>query len=163
MYGYWITVNYREAYNMYACNGILFNHVAVAWRNFFVSRKVTRAVARMVLGLQTKVYMGNLDSNAIGGHARDYIEAMYLILQQKSPDDYVIATGEKTSVREFMVRAFSRVGYTLVFKGSGVKEVGIIVSVEDVVEGGSALKAGDEVVCIDPRYFRPTEVDFTAG
>ena len=163
LYGYWITVNYREAYNMYACNGILFNHESPLRGETFVSRKITRAVARMVLGLQQKVYMGNLDSKRDWGHARDYIEAMYLILQQKTPDDYVIATGETTSVRDFMVRAFAHVGATLVFKGSGIKEVGIIDSVQDVVEGGSALQPGDEVVCIDPRYFRPTEVDLLLG
>jgi GDPmannose 4,6-dehydratase len=164
MYGYWITVNYREAYNMYACNGILFNHESPLRGETFVSRKVTRAVARMVLGLQQKVYMGNLDSKRDWGHARDYIEAMYLILQQKTAEDYVIATGETTSVREFMIRCFAHVGATLIFKGSGVKEVGIIDSVNtDAVEGGNALKAGDEVICIDPRYFRPTEVDLLLG
>ena len=164
MYGYWITVNYREAYNMYACNGILFNHESPLRGETFVSRKVTRAVARMVLGLQQKVYMGNIDSKRDWGHARDYIEAMYLILQQKEPEDYVIATGETTSVREFMIRCFAHVGATLVFKGTGIKEVGIIDSVKNgAVEGGSAIKAGDEVVAIDPRYFRPTEVDLLLG
>src|SRR6188472_2239531 len=163
LYAYWITVNYREAYDMYACNGILFNHESPIRGETFVSRKVTRAVARMVLGLQKKVYMGNIDSKRDWGHARDYIEAMYLILQQPKADDYVIATGETTSVREFMVRCFDHIGATLVFKGSGVKEVGIIDSVRDVVEGGSALKPGDEVVAIDPRYFRPTEVDLLLG
>jgi GDPmannose 4,6-dehydratase len=163
MYGYWITVNYREAYNMYACNGILFNHESPLRGETFVSRKITRAVARMVLGLQQKVYMGNLDSKRDWGHARDYIEAMYLILQQKTAEDYVIATGETTSVREFMTRCFEHVGATLVFEGKGTKEVGIIDSVRDVVEGGSFLKPGDEVVAIDPRYFRPTEVDLLLG
>lgn len=148
---------------MYSCNGILFNHESPLRGETFVSRKITRAVARMVLGLQQKVYMGNLDSKRDWGHARDYIEAMYLILQQKTPDDYVIATGETTSVRDFMIRAFAHVGATLVFKGSGIKEVGIIDSVKDVVEGGSALQPGDEVVSIDPRYFRPTEVDLLLG
>jgi GDPmannose 4,6-dehydratase len=164
MYGYWITVNYREAYNMYACNGILFNHESPLRGETFVSRKVTRAVARMVLGLQQKVYMGNIDSQRDWGHARDYIEAMYLILQQKTPEDYVIATGETTSVREFIIRCFNHVGATLAWKGKGVNEVAVIDSVrKDVVEGGSALKQGQEVVNIDPRYFRPTEVDLLLG
>jgi len=162
MYGYWITVNYREAYNMYACNGILFNHESPLRGETFVSRKITRAIARMVLGLQQKVYMGNIDAKRDWGHAKDYIEAMYLILQQQKADDYVIATGETTSVRDFMVRAFAHVGASLVFKGEGVKEVGIIDEVKDVVEG-NCLKAGDEVVAIDPRYFRPTEVDLLLG
>jgi GDPmannose 4,6-dehydratase len=163
LYAYWITVNYREAYNMYACNGILFNHESPLRGETFVSRKITRAVARMALGMQQKVYMGNLDSKRDWGHARDYIEAMYLILQQKDPDDYVIATGETTSVREFLVRAFAHVGATLVFKGSGLKEIGIIDSVRDVIEEGCALQPGDEVVCVDPRYFRPTEVELLRG
>ena len=163
LYAYWITVNYREAYNMYACNGVLFNHESPLRGETFVSRKITRAIARMVFGLQQKVYMGNLDSKRDWGHARDYVEAMYLILQQKTPDDYVIATGETTSVRDFMTRAFAHVGATLIFKGKGLKEVGIIDAVEDVLEGGCALQPGDEVVCIDPRYFRPTEVDILLG
>jgi GDPmannose 4,6-dehydratase len=138
---------------MYTCNGILFNHKSPLRGETFVSRKITRAVARMVFGLQQKLYMGNLDSKRDWGHARDYIEAMYLILQQKTPDDYVIATGETTSVRDFMTRAFARVGATLIFKGSGVKEVGIIDSVEallremvdadlDLMRGESHLKKG---------------------
>jgi GDPmannose 4,6-dehydratase len=162
LYAYWITVNYREAYNMYACNGILFNHESPLRGETFVSRKITRAVARMVLGLQQKLYMGNLDSKRDWGHARDFIEAMYLILQQPKPSDYVIATGKTTSVRDFMVKAFDHVGAKLIFKGKGVDEVGIIDSVSDVVEG-CCLKAGQEVVAIDPRYFRPTEVDLLLG
>jgi GDPmannose 4,6-dehydratase len=162
LYGYWITVNYREAYDMYACNGILFNHESPLRGETFVSRKITRAVARMVLGLQQKVYMGNIDSKRDWGHARDYIEAMYLILQQPKPDDYVIATGETTSVREFLIRAFAHVGATLVFKGKGVDEVGIVDSVSDAFEG-CCLKPGQEVIAIDPRYFRPTEVDLLLG
>jgi len=162
MYAYWITVNYREAYNMYACNGILFNHESPLRGETFVSRKITRAVARMVLGLQQKVYMGNIDSKRDWGHARDYIEAMYLILQQPKADDYVIATGETTSVREFIIRAFAHVGASIVFKGKGTDEVGIIDSVSNVIEG-NCLKPGDEVLAIDPRYFRPTEVDLLLG
>jgi GDPmannose 4,6-dehydratase len=162
LYGYWITVNYREAYNMYACNGILFNHESPLRGETFVSRKITRAVARMVLGLQQKVYMGNIDSKRDWGHARDYIEAMYLILQQPVADDYVIATGETTSVRDFIVRSFEHVGVTIAWKGKGVDEVGTVESVRNVVEG-NCLKPGDEVVAIDPRYFRPTEVDLLLG
>lgn len=162
LYAYWITVNYREAYNMFACNGILFNHESPLRGETFVSRKITRAVARLVLGLQSKLYMGNLDSIRDWGHARDYIEAMYLILQQDKPDDYVIATGVTTSVREFMVRAFEHVGVTLGFKGKGLDEIGFVEKVSDKIEG-CVLKPGDEVVSIDPRYFRPTEVEFLQG
>lgn len=163
MYGYWITVNYREAYDMYACNGILFNHESPLRGETFVSRKITRAVARMVLGLQSKVYMGNIDSKRDWGHAKDYIEAMYLILQQPKADDYVIATGETTSVREFMIRAFAHVGANLIFKGEGTKEIGIIDSIDSTKIEGNQIKAGTEVVAIDPRYFRPTEVDLLHG
>ena len=162
LYAYWITVNYREAYNLYACNGILFNHESPLRGETFVSRKITRAVARLVLGMQQKLYMGNLDARRDWGHAKDYIEAMYLILQQPNADDYVIATGVTTSVREFMVRAFDRAGVTLAFKGSGVNEIGYVESVNPKVEE-CALKAGDEIVAIDPRYFRPTEVDLLLG
>jgi GDPmannose 4,6-dehydratase len=162
MYGYWITVNYREAYDMYACNGILFNHESPLRGETFVSRKITRAVARLVLGLQQKLYMGNIDAKRDWGHARDYIEAMYLILQQPKADDYVIATGTTTSVRDFLIRAFQHVGVTLAFKGKGVDEVAIVEKVEPVVEE-CRLQPGDEVMAIDPRYFRPTEVDLLLG
>lgn len=162
MYAYWITVNYREAYDMYACNGILFNHESPLRGETFVSRKVTRAVARLVLGLQQKLYMGNLDAKRDWGHAKDYIEAMYLILQQPKADDYVIATGVTTSVREFMIRCFRHVGVTLGFRGSGLDEVGYVEAVEPKVEG-CVLKKGDEIIAIDPRYFRPTEVDILQG
>jgi GDPmannose 4,6-dehydratase len=162
LYAYWITINYREAYNMYACNGILFNHESPLRGETFVSRKITRAVARIVLGLQSKLYMGNLDSIRDWGHAKDYIEAMYLILQQPKPDDFVIATGATTSVREFMVKSFAHAGVTLGFKGKGLDEVGFVEKVEDKVEG-CVLKPGDEIVYIDPRYFRPTEVEFLQG
>lgn len=162
LYGYWITVNYREAYDMYACNGILFNHESPLRGETFVSRKITRAVARLVLGLQQKLYMGNLDSKRDWGHAKDYIEAMYLILQQPKADDYVIATGATTSVRDFLVKSFAHVGVDLVFKGKGEKEVGIVDSVRPIVEE-CVLKPGDEVVAIDARYFRPTEVDLLLG
>jgi GDPmannose 4,6-dehydratase len=162
LYGYWITVNYREAYDMYACNGILFNHESPLRGETFVSRKITRAVARLVLGLQQKLYMGNLDSKRDWGHARDYIEAMHLILQQPQAQDYVIATGATTSVRDFLVRSFAHVGVGLTFKGTGIKEVGIVDQVTNAVED-CVLKPGDEIVAIDPRYFRPTEVDLLLG
>ena len=162
IYGYWITVNYREAYNMYACNGILFNHESPIRGETFVSRKITRAVARIVLGLQEKLYMGNLDAKRDWGHARDYIEAMHLILQQPKPDDYVIATGVTTSVRDFMVRAFAHVGITIRFRGKGVDEVGFVDKVSSNIEE-CTVKPGDEIIAIDPRYFRPTEVDLLLG
>jgi GDPmannose 4,6-dehydratase len=162
LYGYWITVNYREAYNMYACNGVLFNHESPLRGETFVSRKITRGVARLVLGLQQKLYMGNLDAKRDWGHAQDYIEAMHLILQQPKADDYVIATGVTTSVRDFMVRAFAYAGVTLGFKGKGVNEIGFVEELDGTVED-CTLKPGDEVVAIDPRYFRPTEVDLLLG
>jgi GDPmannose 4,6-dehydratase len=162
LYGYWITVNYREAYDMYACNGILFNHESPMRGETFVSRKITRAVARLVLGLQQKLYMGNLDSKRDWGHARDYVEAMYLILQQPKAEDFVIATGTATSVRDFLTRSFAHVGVNLAFKGKGVNEIGIVDSVADAVED-NVLKPDDEIVAIDPRYFRPTEVDLLLG
>jgi GDPmannose 4,6-dehydratase len=162
LYGYWITVNYREAYNLYACNGILFNHESPQRGETFVSRKITRAVARLVLGLQKKLYMGNLDAKRDWGHAKDYVEAMYLILQQPTPEDYVIATGITTSVREFMVRSFHHAGVTIGFKGTGVGEIGYVEKVDGSQEG-CVLKPGDELVLIDPRYFRPTEVDLLLG
>jgi GDPmannose 4,6-dehydratase len=162
LYGYWITVNYREAYDMYACNGILFNHESPLRGETFVSRKITRAVARLVLGLQQKLYMGNLDSKRDWGHAKDYIEAMHLILQQPKAEDYVIATGATTSVRDFLTRSFAHVGVILAFKGKGVEEIGVVDSVANAAED-CVLKPGDEIVAIDPRYFRPTEVDLLLG
>ena len=161
LYAYWITVNYREAYNMYASNGILFNHESPLRGETFVSRKITRAVARLVLGLQQKLYMGNLDSKRDWGHAKDYIEAMYLILQQPKPDDFVIATGVTTSVREFVVRAFRHAGVEIRFTGQGVDEVGIVDQIRSDV--ACELKPGDEALSIDSRYFRPTEVDLLQG
>lgn len=158
MYGYWITVNYREAYNMYACNGILFNHESPLRGETFVTRKITRSVARIALGLQEKVYMGNLDSQRDWGHAKDYVEAMYLILQQDEPQDYVIATGVTTVVREFVRKAFAHAGVEIGFKGSGVDEVGYVIS-----STHKHLKSGQVVLQIDPKYFRPTEVDLLLG
>ncbi|GAB3041861.1 GDP-mannose 4,6-dehydratase [Spirosoma pulveris] len=160
LYGYWITVNYREAYNMYACNGILFNHESPLRGETFVTRKITRAVARIGLGLQDKVYLGNLDSLRDWGHAKDYVEAMYLILQQEKPEDFVIATGITTSVRDFVRMSFAEIGVELAFSGEGVQEVGTVVS---STNPDFDVAIGKEVVSIDPRYFRPTEVDLLLG
>lgn len=160
LYAYWITVNYREAYKMYACNGILFNHESPLRGETFVTRKITRAVAKMSLGLQDKLHMGNLDAKRDWGHAKDYVEAMYLILQQEQPEDYVIATGVTTTVREFIRMAFSEVGVEVEFKGEGVDEKGYVKS---TAHADGPLQPGQEVVAIDPRYFRPTEVDLLIG
>ncbi|MGN6402019.1 MAG: GDP-mannose 4,6-dehydratase [Flavisolibacter sp.] len=159
LYAYWITVNYREAYGMYACNGILFNHESPLRGETFVTRKVTRAVAQLALGLTDKLFMGNLDAKRDWGHAKDYVEAMWLILQQDTPEDYVIATGITTSVRDFISMAFKKVGVQLIFKGEGVNEIGVVDSCTDEY----AFKKGQEVVKIDPAYFRPTEVDLLIG
>lgn len=159
LYGYWITVNYREAYNMYACNGILFNHESPLRGETFVTRKITRAVAQISLGLQEKFYVGNLDAKRDWGHARDYVEAMWLMLQQEVAEDFVIATGVTTTVRDFIKMAFAEAGVQIEFKGDGLNETGVVVSsVND-----SPVKAGQEVVCVDPKYFRPTEVDLLIG
>ncbi|CAN5597817.1 GDP-mannose 4,6-dehydratase [soil metagenome] len=160
LYGYWITVNYREAYNMYACNGILFNHESPLRGETFVTRKITRAVARIGLGLQDKVYLGNLDSLRDWGHAKDYVEAMYLILQQDEPEDFVIATGVTTSVRDFVKMSFAEIGVELAFSGEGVSEVGTVISSSNPE---FPVKIGTVVVSVDPRYFRPTEVDLLLG
>ena len=172
LYAYWITVNYREAYGMHASNGILFNHESPLRGETFVTRKVTRAVARIVLSLQKKVYMGNLSSKRDWGHAKDYIRAMYLILQQDTPDDYVISTGVTTTIRDFIKMSFSEVGVTVEFRGENEKEEGFIISVNDEIfskvvgeEHLAAFKArlGEAVVGVDPAYFRPTEVDLLIG
>ena len=159
LYAYWITVNYREAYGMYACNGILFNHESPLRGETFVSRKITRGVAQLALGLTDKLYMGNIDARRDWGHARDYVEAMWLILQQDKPEDYVIATGVTTSVRDFIRIAFEKIGVELEFKGSGVEEVGLVRS----SSGEFNFQEGQELVKVDPRYFRPTEVDLLIG
>jgi GDPmannose 4,6-dehydratase len=159
MYAYWITVNYREAYNMYACNGILFNHESPLRGETFVTRKITRAVAQMALGMHDCLFMGNIDARRDWGHAKDYVEAMWRILQQDEPEDYVIATGITTSVREFIRMAFAEVGVELEFRGEGVDEVGTVRS----STGEHAFTVGQEVVKIDPKYFRPTEVDLLIG
>jgi GDPmannose 4,6-dehydratase len=159
LYAYWITVNYREAYNMFACNGILFNHESPLRGETFVSRKITRGVAQLALGLTDKLYMGNIDAKRDWGHAKDYAEAMWRILQHTEPDDYVIATGVTTSVRDFIKMAFAEVGVEIEFKGEGVNETGVVASCNDEY----LFKEGQEVVKIDPRYFRPTEVDILIG
>jgi GDPmannose 4,6-dehydratase len=160
MYAYWITVNYREAYNMFACNGILFNHESPLRGETFVTRKITRAVAKLFLGMQDKLYMGNLDAKRDWGHAKDYVEAMWLILQQDTPEDYVIATGITTTVRDFISMAFAEVGVEVEFKGVGVEEKGYVKSVNNTT---CPLMVGQEIVAIDPRYFRPTEVELLIG
>jgi len=151
LYAYWITVNYREAYGMHASNGILFNHESPIRGETFVTRKITRAVASIKHGLQARVFLGNLDAKRDWGHARDYVEGMWLILQQKQPDDYVLATGESHSVREFVEKAFAHIGRAIVWRGSGLDEKGFDKS------------SGEALVEIDPRYFRPTEVDALLG
>ena len=160
MYAYWITVNYREAYNMFACNGILFNHESPKRGETFVTRKITQAVSRIALGLQEKLYLGNMDAKRDWGHAKDYVEAMWLILQQEKPEDFVIATGTTTSVRDFVRIAFREVGIELSFEGKGEKEIAKIVSCENSTY---QLPIGKEVVAVDPRYYRPTEVQLLIG
>ena len=160
LYAYWITVNYREAYGMFACNGILFNHESPLRGETFVTRKITRAVAKIALGLQEKMYMGNLDAKRDWGHAKDYVEAMYLILQQDTPEDFVIATGVTTEVREFIRMAFAEVGIVIGFKGSGIDEKGYVMACSNP---DYQIEMGSEVVSIDPRYFRPTEVELLIG
>jgi GDPmannose 4,6-dehydratase len=174
LYAYWICVNYREAYDMFVCNGILFNHESPVRGETFVSRKITRAVARMRLGLQERLFLGNLDAKRDWGHAKDFVRAMWLMLQQDKGDDYVIATGESHSVREFVELAFEEIGAKIEWRGKGIEEKGIIKEVtsdkgrgtKDQGAGGGgkrALRAGDVVVEVDPRYFRPTEVDELLG
>ena len=172
LYGYWITVNYREAYGMHASNGILFNHESPLRGETFVTRKVTRAVSRIALGIQKQVYLGNLDAKRDWGHAKDYVRAMHLILQQDQPDDYVIATGVTTSIRDFVKMAFAEIGADLEFQGKGVNEVALLAGITEAVfknvVGESYLdqfmqRIGSIVVGVDPQYFRPTEVDLLIG
>ena len=160
MYAYWITVNYREAYGMFACNGILFNHESPIRGETFVTRKITRAAARIALGLQDKLYLGNLDAQRDWGHAKDYVRMMWMILQAEEPEDWVIATGKTTTVRDFIKMAFTEVGIELEFKGSGVDEKGYIAKCND---SRFQLPLGTEVIAVDPKYFRPTEVDLLIG
>lgn len=169
LYAYWITVNYREAYGMFATNGILFNHESPLRGETFVTRKITRAAAKIVLGLQDTLYMGNLDAQRDWGHAKDYVEAMYLILQQATPDDFVIATGTTTRVREFIRQTFAFLGVELAFTGTGENETAYIASLDVLrlqelgVSVGEHLKEGTVVIKIDPRYYRPTEVELLIG
>jgi len=151
LYGYWITINYREAYNLYACNGILFNHESPVRGETFVTRKITRAAARISMGKQERVYLGNLDAKRDWGHASDFVEGMWRMLQQEEPEDFVLATGVTTTIREFTERAFAEVGITLEWSGNGVDET------------GRDAKSGNILVSIDPAYFRPTEVDLLIG
>lgn len=160
MYAYWITVNYREAYNMYACNGILFNHESPLRGETFVTRKITRAVSKMALGLQQCSYVGNLDSKRDWGHAKDYVRGMWLMLQQDEPEDFVLATGVTTTIREFIIMAFKHVGVELSFSGEGIEEVATIKSCNN---DKYKFKVGQEVIKIDSKYFRPTEVDLLIG
>jgi GDPmannose 4,6-dehydratase len=159
LYAYWMTVNYREAYNMFACNGILFNHESPLRGETFVTRKITRAAAQIALGITDKMYIGNLDASRDWGHAKDYVEAMYLMLQQDEPEDFVIATGITTKVRDFIRMTFAELGVELEFTGKGESEKGFIKS----SDGRFDLKVGQEVVAVDPNYFRPTEVDLLIG
>lgn len=160
LYAYWITINYREAYGMFACNGILFNHESPLRGETFVTRKITRGVAAISLGMQQCLYLGNLDARRDWGHAKDYVNAMWLILQQDVPDDFVIATGVTTSVREFVQLAFQEAGIKLAFTGKGIHEKGIVI---DCRNEHISIPTGQVVVAIDPSYFRPTEVDLLVG
>jgi GDPmannose 4,6-dehydratase len=160
MYGFWITVNYREAYGMYACNGILFNHESPLRGETFVTRKITRGVAEIALGLKKKLWLGNLDAKRDWGHAKDYVEAMWLMLQQQEPEDFVIATGITTPVRDFVRMAFAHAGIQIAFEGKQEAEKAVVVA---VATPEIPLKKGDVVVEVDKRYFRPTEVDLLLG
>ena len=160
IYGFWITKNYREAYNMFACNGILFNHESPRRGETFVTRKITRATARIALGLQDKLYLGNLDAKRDWGHAKDYVRMMWMILQTEKPEDWVIATGKTNTVRDFVRLAFREVGIELEFRGEGVNEKAFVVACNNEE---FQLELGKEVLSIDPEYFRPTEVDLLIG
>ena len=160
MYAYWITVNYREAYDMFACNGILFNHESPLRGETFVTRKITRGIAQMAMGMQETLFMGNIDSKRDWGHAKDYVEAMWRILQQETPEDFVISTGVTTTVRDFIIMAFAEVGVTLEFSGNDVNEIAVVKS---STNSEYDFKIGQVVIKIDPAYFRPTEVDLLIG
>lgn len=159
LYAYWITINYREAYNIFACNGILFNHESPLRGETFVTRKITRAVAKIILGIESCLYLGNLSAKRDWGHARDYVEGMYLMLQQSVPQDFVLATGITTSIRDFVILAFIEAGIEIEFSGEGIDEVGIVKN----VLYKNHLKKGDIIVKVDPEYFRPAEVDLLIG
>ena len=160
LYAYWIIVNYREAYDLFACNGILFNRESPLRGETFVTRKITRAVAKIALGLENKLFLGNLDAQRDWGHAKDYVEAMWLMLQQETPEDFVIATGVTTRVRDFVRLSFAEVGIEIAFRGKGADERGYVVSCSDP---DYQLEKGSEVVAIDTQYYRPTEVDLLIG
>ena len=160
LHAYWSVVNYREAYNMFACNGILFNHESPLRGETFVTRKITRAVAKIALGMQDILYLGNMDAKRDWGHAKDYVEAMWLMLQQDDPEDYVIATGITTPVREFVRMSFAEAGIEIEFSGSGVDEIAVV---KKCISPEYQLAKGAQVVCVDERYFRPTEVDILMG
>ena len=162
MYAYWIVVNYREAYNMFACNGILFNHESPLRGETFVTRKITRAMARMYLGLQDCLYLGNLEAKRDWGHARDYVEMQWLMLQQDAPEDFVIATGKQYSVKDFVNAAAAELGIVLRWQGEGVDEIGIVESIPKEISD-CGIKEGNTIVRVDPRYFRPTEVETLLG
>ena len=167
IYAYWITVNYRESYGLHASNGILFNHESPRRGETFVTRKITRAAARIILGMQDMLYLGNLDAKRDWGHAKDYVRAMWLILQQEKPDDFVIATGRTSSIRDFVKTAFACVGIKIKFTDSGVDEKGIIEEIDSAklakITGKIHVKEGQQIISVDPRYFRPTEVDILLG
>ena len=160
MYAYWITVNYREAYNIFACNGILFNHESPIRGETFVTRKITRAVSKIAMQLQDKLYLGNLDAQRDWGHAKDYVRMMWMILQAEEAEDWVIATGKTTTVRDFVKMAFNEVGIELEFKGEGIDEKGFVKSCSNP---NYQIEIGKEVLAVDPRYFRPTEVELLIG
>jgi len=174
MYAYWITVNYREAYQMHASNGILFNHESPIRGETFVTRKITRAISRIALGMQDQLFLGNLSSKRDWGHAKDYIKAMYLILQQNQPDDYVIATGVTTTIRDFITKACNEIGLEISFRGEGADEKGYLVGIDEIVfcekvgeqyleSQKSKVKSQKSIIAVDPQYFRPTEVDLLIG
>jgi GDPmannose 4,6-dehydratase len=160
LYSYWITVNYREAYNMFACNGILFNHESPIRGETFVTRKITRAACRIALGLQKTIFMGNIDAKRDWGHAKDYVQVMWLMLQHHKAEDFVVATGITTTVRDFLIKTFSRLGITIAFKGSALEEIGYVSKIENPE---AKVKIDDILVRIDPKYFRPTEVELLIG
>ena len=160
LYGYWITINYREAYDMFACNGILFNHESPLRGETFVTRKITRATAKIVLGKQEKLYLGNLDAKRDWGHAKDYVRMMWMILQAKEAEDWVIATGITTTVRDFVKKSFKVLGIDIAFKGKGVNEIGYV---EKSNNSKFQIPVGKEIINIDPTYYRPTEVDLLVG
>ncbi|HTP73876.1 MAG TPA: GDP-mannose 4,6-dehydratase [Burkholderiaceae bacterium] len=163
LYAFWMTINYREAYGLFACNGILFNHESPVRGETFVTRKISRGLARIALGLQDCLYLGNLDAKRDWGHARDFVEMQWLMLQQDTPDDYVIATGEQHSVRTFVERAARELGLQLMFEGQGEREVGVVIEVEPRNDAPVHCKPGDVIVRVDPHYWRPTEVESLLG